>query len=131
MKISTKGRYSLAMLIEIEKNKDKNYVSLKLISENLDISMKYLEKIAHILIKNNLLDVSRGKQGGYKLIKNIEDYTIGEILSITETTMEVTKCISNSKECKLNPKCKKYLIFKGLDDVIKNYLNSISLKEIM
>ena len=131
MKISTKGRYSLAMLIEIEKNKDKNYVSLKLISENLDISMKYLEKIAHILIKNNLLDVSRGKQGGYKLIKNIEDYTIGEILSITETTMEVTKCISNSKECKLNPKCKKYLIFKGLDDVIKNYLNSISLKEII
>ena len=131
MKISTKGRYSLAMLIEIEKNKDKNYVSLKLISENLDISMKYLEKIAHILIGNNLLDVSRGKQGGYKLVKDIEYYTIGEILSVTETTMEVTKCISNSKECKLNPKCKKYLIFKGLDDVIKNYLNSISLKEIM
>lgn len=137
MKISTKGRYSLALLIEIEKNKDKDkdkdkeYTSIKIISENLNLSMKYLEKIANILVKNKLLDVSRGKQGGYKLVKSINEYTVGEVLRLTEKNMETTKCISNTNECKLNPECKKYLIFKGLDDAISNYLDNINLNELV
>ena len=131
MKISTKGRYALAVLIESAKNSNDEYISLKKISEGLGISMKYLEQIVQILVKNNLLNVSRGKQGGYKLSKDISNYTIGEVLTVTEKNIEVIKCLSNSNDCKLDPNCKRYRLFKGLDDVIKNYLNNVKLEEIM
>ena len=131
MKISTKGRYALAILSDIAVNSEGQYISLKTISDRLGISFKYLEKIVGILVKNNYLSVSRGKQGGYKLIKKPEEYKIGEILELTEKNMETIECISNPESCKFNTKCKRQLVWKGLDEVISKYLNNITLKDII
>ena len=131
MKISTKGRYSLAILSDIAIYGNNKYVSLKTISDRLEISFKYLEKVIGILVKNNYLKVSRGKQGGYKLIMKPEEYKIGEILELTEKNMETIECISNPESCEFNTKCKRQLVWKGLDEVISKYLNNITLKDII
>lgn len=130
IKISSKGRYSLDLLNELS-NYDKNeYISLKILASKLDISFKYLEKIACVLTKNNYLEVSRGTQGGYRLSKNINEYKIGDILNITEKSLEPMSCVSNPNCCSNSKACKKYSIFKGLDDHIREYLNNYTLEDI-
>lgn len=131
MKISTKGMNALGMLIDLASVENKEYTSLKTVSERLDISFKYLEKIANILVKNNLLEVSRGKQGGYRLSKPVEEYTVGEVLKITEKSMEPVSCVGSPETCKFNSRCKKHFFFKNLDNVIENYLESVTLKDII
>lgn len=133
MKVSTKGRYALNMLIYLASNDDNKdeYVSLKNISEKLEISFKYLEKIANILVKNNLLEVSRGKQGGYRLVKKIEEYNVGEIFKITEKNMESVECVLHPESCKHTGKCKRHKVFKNLDKVIEDYLYGVTLKDII
>lgn len=137
MKISTTGRYSLSILTELAKISEKNdensngFVSLKIISDKLGISFKYLEKIASLLVKNGYISVSRGKQGGYKLTKKVEEYNIGEILKLTEKNMEQLQCVKDPETCKKNSACKRQRIFSGLDKVINDYLTQFTLRDII
>ena len=132
MKISTKGRYSLAVLSDIAKNSGNDeYVSLKSISNRMEVSMKYLEKIVNTLVKENYLDVSRGKQGGYKLNRKVEEYIVGDILRLTEKNMASVSCVDNPESCKSFYGCKRYLLWEGLDKVINNYLDNVTLKDII
>lgn len=84
MMISTKGRYALSIMLDLATHDDGNYISLKDISERLEISMKYLEAIIAKLSKGGLVDSARGKSGGYKLNRKVEEYSVGEILVLTE-----------------------------------------------
>ena len=84
MKISTKGRYALRMLIDLAFNQGDGYVSLKDIAERQGISKKYLEQIVPLLNKSGILRTNRGYQGGYRLARTAEKYTVGEILELTE-----------------------------------------------
>ena len=79
MMISTKGRYALSIMLDLAAHDDGNYISLKDISERLEISMKYLEAIIAKLSKGGLVDSARGKSGGYKLNRKVEEYSVGEI----------------------------------------------------
>lgn len=87
MMISTKGRYALSIMLDLATHNAGDYISLKDIAERQEISMKYLEAIISKLSKGGLVDSARGKSGGYKLNRKPEDYSIGEILSLTETTL--------------------------------------------
>ena len=131
MKISSKGRYALSLITDFNNYEKDKFTSLKCISEKLGISFKYLERIANLLVKNNLLEVSRGKQGGYKLIKELDKYSVGEILKVTEKNLEAEECVTNPEKCMMHDKCKKYIMLKGLNDAINNYLDGISIKDIM
>lgn len=84
MKISTKGRYALRMLLDLAEHQSSGFVALKDIAERQNISKKYLEQIVPILNKSDILRTNRGFQGGYRLARNPDKYTVGEILRLTE-----------------------------------------------
>jgi Rrf2 family protein len=129
MRIGTKGRYALTIMFYLAKNyKDGKYVSLKEISENENISFKYLEKIMVDLNKDNYLDVLRGNNGGYRLKKNPKEYTLGEIIRRVEGNIEVVPCAGNGV-CEKEKKCISYPFFVGLNNEINNYIDSKTLDD--
>ena len=130
MKVSTKGRYALIIMINLARNyKDNTYVSLKEISDKENISFKYLEKIIGILNKNNYLDVQRGNNGGYKLKYEPIKYKIGDILKAAEGDLNPVTCLGNHEECKIQDKCVVYPFWEGLYDEINDYVNSKTLAD--
>ena len=84
MKISTKGRYALRFLLDLAEHQNDGFIALKDVAVRQKISKKYLEQIIPILNKSQLLYANRGYQGGYKLVKPANQYTVGEILRLTE-----------------------------------------------
>ena len=130
MKISTKGRYALRVMIDIANNSKNGYVSINSISERQGISNKYLEQIISKLSKANLLTPSRGHNGGYRLSKNSSDYKIGEILRVAEGDLNVIDCVKDNS-CPRKKTCNSYIFWKGLDDVINDYVDSHTLEELL
>lgn len=132
MMISTKGRYALRFMIEVAKNGVSSYLSLKEVSENQGISIKYLEQIATQLSKSGLLLSVRGPQGGYRLIKKAEEYSVGEILRSTEGDLSPVACLSrDAGECPKQTSCSTVSFWKELDDVVNNFLDSKKLSELI
>ena len=87
MIVSTKGRYALRVMVELAQHQGDGYVPLNVIAERQDISEKYLESILKVLVQDKLLTGLRGRGGGYRLTKAPEDYTLGEILRLTEGSL--------------------------------------------
>ncbi|WP_308618931.1 Rrf2 family transcriptional regulator [uncultured Eubacterium sp.] len=132
MKISTKGRYALRMMIDLAQNQGDGYVSLKDIANRQEISKKYLEQIVAILNKPDVLRTNRGYQGGYRLAKNANEYTVGDILRLTEGGLAPVSCLDNSPIlCDRAENCITLPIWKGLYKVISEYLDSITLQDII
>lgn len=132
MKISTKGRYALRMLIDLAEHRDNSYVSLKEISERQNISKKYLEQIIPIFNKTDMLRANRGSQGGYMLAKAPDKYTVGEILRLTEGSLSPVDCIDHDPgDCDRSADCATRPIWQGLSKVINEYLDGITLQDII
>ena len=132
MKISTKGRYALRMLIDLAEHRSNGYISLKEISERQDISKKYLEQIIPILNRTDILRANRGSQGGYMLAQDPDKYTVGDILRLTEGSLSPVECVDqNPIECPRSADCSTLPIWQGLSKVINEYLDSITLQDIV
>ncbi|MGN1203011.1 MAG: RrF2 family transcriptional regulator [Eubacterium sp.] len=132
MKISTKGRYALRMLIDLAEHRDEGFIALKDIARRQDISKKYLEQIVSILNKPNILIANRGYQGGYKLAQPPKNYTVGDILRITEGGLAPISCLEGDKNlCEKSAGCSTLFIWEGLFDVINEYLDSITLQDVL
>jgi len=132
MKISTKGRYALRMLIDLAEHQDHGYIALKDIAERQGISKKYLEQIIPMLNKSDILLANRGFQGGYRLSRNPDQYTVGQILRITEGSLAPVACLDRDpSECSRSGECVTLPIWKGLYQVINEYLDSITLQDIL
>ena len=100
MKISTKGRYALRMLLDLAEHKNDGYIALKDIAARQNISKKYLEQIIPILNRSDILSANRGYQGGYRLAKSPEHYTVGQILRLTEGSLAPVACLEHDPvEC--------------------------------
>ena len=130
MKISTKGRYALRIMIDIAENDKFDYVSIKSISERQKISNKYIEQIISKLLKSGLLITHRGQNGGYKLSRKPKEYKVGEILRIAEGDLNVIDCV-NDYDCPRKSLCNTYSFWKGLDTVINEYADSYTLEELL
>lgn len=131
MKISTKGRYAIRLMIDIGVHGDK-YVRLKDIARRQDISFKYLEQIISNLQKAGLLLSSRGAHGGYKLIKDPVEYSVGEILRATEGKMSSVVCLEDEvNQCLRYDKCATVKLWEGLNEVIDAYLDRHTLAELV
>ena len=128
MKISTRGRYALTFMIALAKSD--SYVSIKDISEEENISMKYLEKIVSLLCKAGMVSSAHGKNGGYKLNKLPEEYSIGEILRVTEGDMLPAPCVKD-KNCEKVATCEMYSFWNGLYDNISEYVDTKTLKDFI
>ena len=132
MKISTKGRYALRLLIDLAMHTADGYVALKDIAERQGISKKYLEQIVPLLNKADLLRTNRGYQGGYSLAKEPSKYTVGEILRVTEGNLCPVACLQyEPNDCPRKSECVTLPVWEGLYKVITDYLDGITLQDII
>ena len=132
MKISTKGRYALRMLLDLAEHQNDGFIALKDIAARQDISKKYLEQIVAILNKSDMLQTNRGFQGGYKLAKTPDKYTVGSILRLTEGGLAPVTCLENgSLVCTRGSGCATLPVWQGLNRVINDYLDGITLQDIL
>ena len=132
MKISTRGRYSLRMMIDLAQHYNDSFIALKDISERQDISKKYLEQIIPFLNRSNLLLANKGHMGGYKLAKAPSQITVREILESAEGSLTPVSCMDNCPNlCEKCDTCVTLPIYQGLYDVITQYFESITLEDII
>lgn len=132
MLISSKGRYALRVLLDLAENSNGTLIPLKDIAARQNISQKYLESIMTLLSKNNFVEAMHGKGGGYRLCKAPEEYSVGDILRLTEGTLAPVACLEErAKVCERADSCKTLPLWTGLNHVISDYLDHISLTDIL
>lgn len=132
MKISTKGRYALRMLVDLAEHQGAGYVTLKDIAARQGISKKYLEQIVPVLHRDGILRTNRGYQGGYRLAQPPEAYTVGRILRLTEGSLAPVPCLDRiSNGCERSASCPTLSLWQGLDQVIRSYLDGITLQDMV
>lgn len=131
MRISTKGRYALRIMIDLAMNDNGKFISLKDIAARQEISNKYLEQIIAMLNKAGFLETARGNTGGYKLARKPSEYIVGDILRATEGDLTPIYCLTEEGECSRKENCKTHSFWKGLDDAINEYVNSKTLEDLI
>lgn len=132
MRVSTKGRYALRMLVDLAEHKNDGFVALKDIAARQNISKKYLEQIVPVLNKTHILQTNRGFQGGYRLAANPYSVTVGEVLRLTEGTLSPLACIDgDTVDCPRSEDCSTLYVWQGLKKVVTDYLDSITLQDII
>ena len=132
MNVTSKGRYALRIMIDLAQHRDEGYISLKTISDRTQLSMKYLEMIVGNLKKAELVDSTRGKEGGYKLNKTPQEYSIGEILRCIEDNLAPVAYIKEGEiQCDRSGACLTVPMWKELDDITHAYLDTVSLEDLL
>ena len=132
MKISTKGRYALRLMIDLAQHDAAGYIPLRDISKRQEISAKYLEQIVVQLSRAGFVTSTRGAQGGYQLAKPAADYTVGDILRITEGPLAPVACLAKDPvECPRADGCVTLEFWRGLYDVVNRYVDSVTLEELV
>ena len=131
MKISTKGRYALRMLVDLAEHRACGFIPLKDVAERQDISKKYLEQIVPMFHKAGILKTGRGAQGGYSLAVSPERLTVGEILRITEGSLAPVECADQAAPaCARSACCPTLPVWQGLNRVVNEYLDGITLQDL-
>ena len=132
MKISTKGRYALRMMLDLAIHQSEGFVSLKDIASRQDISKKYLEQIVPLLKQSGFMRTNRGYQGGYMLSRPASAFTVGDILRLTEGNLAPVACLETEpNECLRRSECITLPVWTGLYKAITDYLDSITLQDII
>lgn len=132
VKISTRGRYAIRLMIDLAEHYDEGYIPMKVIAERQGISHKYLEQIVPVLAKNNYIDGLQGKGGGYKLSKKPEEYTIGNILRLTEGDLAPVSCLKcGALPCERKSECKTLKMWCGFLDITNKYFDAIKLSDFI
>ena len=132
MKISTKGRYAIRVILDIAMHDDGKYIPLKDIAKRQDLTVKYLEQIISLLNKAGYLQSLRGNAGGYRLSKKPEECIIGDILRITEGDLAPIPCLKDEiNNCSRANECITLPFWQGLDKVIKYYVESVTIQDLI
>ena len=131
MMVSTKGRYALRLMIDLAQHADEGAISLKAISERQSVSMKYLEAIASLLNRGELIRSVRGKEGGYLLARPAEKISVAEIMAITEGSLTPVACNGLDSSCDRAGLCLTFPVWQKLDALIENYLSGISIRDLI
>ena len=132
MMISTKGRYALRVMIDLAEHNSGGYIPLADIADRQEISEKYLESIVSMLSKKGMVDALRGKGGGYRLNKSPDQYTVDSILQLTEESLAPVSCLEeNAETCPRAGRCQTLSLWQGLDKVIHEYLESVTIADLM
>lgn len=132
MIITTRGRYALRVMVDLAENGGGEYIAMKKIAERQGISLKYLERILPILTQNNIVEGLQGKSGGYRLTRKPEEYKVGEILRLTEGNLAPVSCLEcGAKPCERAGICRTLPMWTKLHTMITDYLDSVSLSDLM
>ena len=131
MMISTKGRYALRVMIDIAENQHDGYLPLREIAARQEISEKYLEAIVKSLVKAQYLTGLRGKAGGYRLTRPPQEYTVGNILRLTEGSLAPVACLGDTPpDCPRMADCRTLPMWRELNTMIQNYFDGITLADL-
>lgn len=132
MRISTKGRYALRVMIDLARNGKDGYVKLQELSARQQISEKYLEGILGTLVRSKLLEGARGKGGGYRLKAKPEECSVWQILSLMETSVAPVACLDGkANPCPRAKNCVTLPVWKELDTMIRDYLDNVKLDQFV
>lgn len=131
MMISTRGRYSIRILLDIAEHSTGDYIPMKEVAERQGISLKYIEKMMPDLKKGGLVDSTHGIRGGYRLLKTPEDITLFEILTLAEGDLAPVACLQkDSAVCERSAECKTLPIWEKYYELTKNYFSGITLADV-
>lgn len=131
MKISTKGRYALRLMLDLALNDSERPIRIKEIAHRQNISDKYLEQIISVLNKAGYVRSVRGPQGGYLLARKPEEYTVGMILRLTEGSMSPVDCFDEEESCPRMEDCATSIVWKRLNDAISDVIDNITLSDLV
>ena len=132
MTISSRGRNALRVMIDLAEHCDGAYLPMKEVARRQDISLKYLEKIMPLLVAAKLVEGIHGKGGGYRLTRKAEQYTIGEILRLTEGDLAPVACLEcNAQKCERTADCRTLPMWSELNRRINEYLDSVTIADLM
>lgn len=132
MKISTKGRYALRLMIDLATNDTGSPVSIKDVAKRQGISDKYLEQIISVLNKAGYVKSIRGPQGGYVLKKAPKDYTVGMILRLTEGSLAPVACVEDdTTDCERQSGCVTYILWKKISNAVSEVVDNVTLKDLV
>lgn len=131
MRISTKGRYAIRVLIDMAQYGESDFHPLHELAARQGLSEKYLEAILGTLVKNQVLEGARGKGGGYKLAKPTKELSVWDVLSVIETSMSPVECVENDKDgCDRADICPTLPMWKDLAKIIKDYFSGITVEQL-
>jgi Rrf2 family protein len=131
MKISTRGRYALRLMVELAMSSGDEYIAIKGIAARQQISGKYLEQIITLLSRAGYVKSARGAQGGYKLTKPAEEYTVGMILRAIEGSLVPVKCMEDDpNECPRCAQCVTLDVWQQISDAVSGVVDSITLTQL-
>ncbi|MCL2883516.1 MAG: RrF2 family transcriptional regulator [Coriobacteriia bacterium] len=131
MKISTKARYSLRLMIDIAQNQAGGPVPLADVARRQSISTKYLEQLAKALSQAGCLDGVRGAQGGYRLARPADQISAGELVRAAEGDFTPVNCLSDDQiDCPLQLDCPTSRFWGGLRQVMDGYMDAVSLADL-
>ena len=132
MNVTSRGRYALRVMMDLAQHPEDGFISLKTVAGRQDISMKYLEMIVGQLKRAELVESSRGKEGGYRLCRAPKDYSVGEILRCLEDNLAPVACIRDGGvECDHAALCLTIPMWKELDEITNRYLDSVKLSDLL
>lgn len=132
MMVSTRGRYALRVMIDIAEHGDGKYTAMKSVAERQGISLKYMEKILPLLVSANLIEGVHGKGGGYRLTREPKDYSVSEILNVTEGSLAPVACLECGAEaCKRTAECRTLPMWMELNRIVNDYLDKVTLADLM
>ena len=132
MMVSTRWRYALRVMIDLAEHSNGKYMAMKSVAERQEISLKYLEKILRLLVSANLVEGVHGKGGGYRLTRPPQDYSVHEILKLTEGSLAPVACLEcGAEECKRAGECRTLPMWTELNRLVNGYLENITLADLM
>ena len=131
MIVSTKGRYALRVMIDLAEHRSEKYVPLKEVAARQEISEKYLENILKVLVQNGFLEGLRGKGGGYRLTREPDQYTVGEILTLTEGSLAPVSCVDGSECCGRAVQCVTLEVWQEIQKAVSGVVDHITLADLV
>lgn len=132
MKISTKGRYAIRVMLDLAANNTGEYIALKDVAKRQDITLKYLEQVINLLKRAGLVISYRGNNGGYMLSKAPADYKVGDILRAAEGSLAPIACLDTGEViCDRAAICPTLNFWKGLDKTVNDYVDSYTLQDLL
>ena len=130
--ISTRGRYSVRVLLDLAEHRNGGYIPMKEVAERQDISLKYLERILPLLTKSGYVEGVHGKGGGYRLNRAPETYKVGDILRLTEGTLSPVACLEHGADpCERAAECRTLPMWEELGRLITDYLDGITVADLI
>ena len=133
MKISTKGRYAVRLMLDLALHNTGECIKVKEIAERQSVSEKYLEQIISVLNKAGYVRSIRGPQGGYVLQRTPEEYTVGMILRLTEGSLSPVECVEDGAmgKCDMESSCVTRMLWKKIDDAINGVVDNVTLADLV